>query len=98
MKYKPLPKYPGSLFDCTVIVPRSAAAAEPLRALKGVKYRELESIRLVGVFLPEDPDVKWVTLRASFLDPDKTLDGAFLEEAQNRIVSELTKAGFPLKS
>lgn len=98
VKYKPLPKYPGSLFDCTVIVPRSAAAAEPLRALKGIKYKELESIRLVGVFLPEDPDVKWVTLRASFLDPEKTLDGAFLEEAQNRIVAELAKAGFPLKS
>lgn len=97
VKYKPLPKYPGSLFDCTVIVPRTAAAAETLRALKSVRYKELESIRLVGVFLPEDPDVKWVTLRASFMDPEKTLDGAFLEEAQNRIVAELEKAGFPLK-
>lgn len=97
VKYKPLPKYPGSLFDCTVIVPRSVAAAEPLRALKTVRYKELESIRLVGVFYPENPEVKWVTLRASFLDPEKTLDGAFLEEAQNRIVAELGKAGFPLK-
>lgn len=97
VKYKPLPKYPGSLFDCTVIVPRLMPAAETLRALKTVKYKELESVRLVGVFYPEDPDVKWVTVRASFLDPDKTLDGAFLEEAKNRIVAALESGGFPLK-
>ena len=97
VKYKPLPKYPGSIFDCTVTVPRETAAAEVLRALKGVKYKELESVRIVDIFYPEDPAVKLITVRAAFSAPDKTLDGAFLEEAQNKVVSELAKAGFPLK-
>ena len=97
VKYKPLPKYPGSIFDCTVTVPRETAAAEVLRALKVVKYKELESVRIVDIFYPEDPTVKLMTVRAAFSAPDKTLDGAFLEEAQNKVVSELAKAGFPLK-
>lgn len=97
VKYKPLPKYPGSIFDCTVTVPKETAAAEVLRALKGVKYKELESVRIVDIFYPEDSTVKLMTVRAAFSAPDKTLDGAFLEEAQNKVVSELAKAGFPLK-
>lgn len=97
VKYRPLPKFPGSLFDCTVIVPQQTPSAEVLKALKGVKYKELESIRLVDVFFPDDPSVKWVTIRASFLDLEKTLDGGFLEEAKEKIVAELAKGGFPLK-
>ena len=45
-----------------------------------------------------DEENKAVTLKASFLDKDKTLSGEIITEASNKMVDLLSKAGYPLKS
>lgn len=96
-KYKPLPKFPGSNFDCTVVTSKSEPVAKVLESLKVFKEKELQSVKVVDVFdLGEGQ--KSVTLRASFIDPEKTLSGEFLTQAQNKMVATLEGAGYPLKS
>ena len=52
--------------------------------------------KIVGTFELEDGK-KSVTLQATFLDPEKTLEGDFLSTARDELVRALDKAGFPLK-
>ncbi|MDC7228460.1 MAG: phenylalanine--tRNA ligase subunit beta [Spirochaetales bacterium] len=95
-KYKPLPKFPGATFDCTVVAETNTPAADVLGVLKKVKLKELEDVRIVDVY-PLSESQKTVTLRSWLLDRDKTLAPDFLKEAENKIVAALDKAGYPLK-
>ncbi len=95
--YKPLPKFPSSTFDCSVIADPKEPVATIVDLFKKAKISNMESIKVVDVFTL-DNDKKSVTLRATFIDPEKTLSHEFLEEAKNNIVKTLDKAGFPLKA
>jgi len=97
MKYTALPKYPSSTFDCTVVVTKEIAVGEILACLKKLKMKELASCELVDIF-PLNDSQKSVTLRTTFLDLEKTLDGAFLNQAQTSIIQMLEKSGYPLKT
>ena len=95
-KYKPLPKFPGSSFDWTVVANKDATVGSILDSLKKAKIKELQGTKVVDVFNMED-NKKAVTLRAHFLDPEKTLSTEFLTSTREQLVSTLDKAGFPLK-
>jgi phenylalanyl-tRNA synthetase beta chain len=95
-KYKPLAKFPGSTFDCTVVTNKDVAVGNVLSSLKKVKIKELASLKVVDVFDLNETE-KTVTLRVSFIDPEATLSGEFITEASQKIVSTLDKAGYPLK-
>lgn len=95
-KYLPLPKFPGSIFDCTVVANKDIQVGNILDSLKSFKPKELQSVKVVDVY-PLSESQKTVTLRASFLDPDKTLSGEFLTNAGLQMVETLNKSGFPLK-
>lgn len=95
-KYKPLPKFPGSSFDWTVVANKDANVGSILDSLKKVKIKELQATKVVDVFNMEE-DQKAVTLRAHFLDPEKTLSTDFLTSAREQLVATLDKAGYPLK-
>ena len=58
--------------------------------------KEFVEVKVADVFTLSE-DRKTVTLRATFLDTERTLPGEFLEEAQRKLVETLEKAGFPLK-
>jgi len=94
-KYRPLPKFPGSKFDCTVVLEKDRPVGDVLAAMKKVKIKEMESFKILDVF-PEG-DNKSVTVRASFIDPEKTLSGEFITQAQKMIMDNLNKSGLPLK-
>jgi phenylalanyl-tRNA synthetase beta chain len=95
-KYKPLAKFPGSSFDWSVVADSDTAVAAVLAPLKKLKIKELNDVHVVGTFdLGEGK--KSITLRASFIDPEKTLGGDFITESSNLLVETLNKAGFPLK-
>jgi len=94
-KYIPLPKFPGSKFDCTVVLDKDRPVGDILAAMKKVKIKEMHSFKVLDIF-PEG-DKKSVTLRASFIDPEKTLSGDFLAQSQKMIMDSLDKLGFPLK-
>ena len=96
VNYKPLPKFPSSTFDCTVLVDNSIDSGDIIEKMSKIKIKELNSCKVVGVFALNDTQ-KAVTLRATFFDEKQTLSGKFIEEAQTKIVEGLANAGFPLK-
>lgn len=97
-KYRPLPKFPGSRFDCTVVAERATSAGTVLDALKSLKsLKELHSSSIVDIYEHNETH-KSITLRCEFLDGERTLDGTFLTNAQAQVIGALEKAGFPLKS
>ena len=98
-KYRPLPKFPGSTFDWTVVVPKDVGIQEVLASLEGigVYMKELTGVKVVDVF-PLNDRQKSITLRASFLHPEKTLGGKFLNSAKDQLIALTEKAGFSLKA
>ena len=95
-RYQPLPRFPGSTFDCTVVADTGTPAADVLAVLRKFKMKELEEVRIVDVY-PLSETQKTVTLRSWLLDRDKTLTPDFLREAEDKIVEALAKDGYPLK-
>ncbi len=95
-KYTPIPKFPNSIFDCTIVTGKETEAINVIKALSNIRIKELESIKIVDIF-QLDEKTKSITIRSKFSNPEKTLDGKFLTEAQDKIVSVLEKAGFSLK-
>ncbi len=95
--YTPLPRFPHSVFDFTVIAEKDAQAALMLRAAGKLKMKELTGVSVADVF-PMADGRRAITLRAVFFDPEKTLSGEFLEQAQNQLIKIMEKAGYPLKT
>ena len=95
-KYQPIPKVPGSIFDCTVIADSRVPVGDLIAPIYKLKVKELQKVNIVTVFNMEE-DKKAVTLRTTFHDQEKTLPGELIKEYENKVVSALAKAGFPLK-
>ncbi len=95
--YQPIPRFPSSVFDCTVVAGSRVPVQEILGVVRDLDIRELESIRIADLFVIND-DEKAVTLRMTFFDPKRTLPGEFLTEVQDRVVRGLAVKGFPLRS
>ena len=96
IRYRPLPKYPSSTFDCTVVCPPHTPIADILNCLKKVKIKQLTELKVVDVFAPAGQQ-KSVTVRATFCDPNQTLSGEIVKANEWAIVTGLEQAGFPLK-
>jgi phenylalanyl-tRNA synthetase beta chain len=94
--YKPINKFPVVTFDCSVVCDADTPAENVLISLKKLKVKELADKRIVDVFTLEDGR-KSVTLRTYFSDATKTLDSAFIKDAEEKVVSTLASAGFALK-
>ncbi len=96
-KYRPLDRFPSSLFDCTVVSEPHCPVENIVQALKkSLKIKELDWVKVAAVFILPDGR-KAVTIRSSFRDPEKTLSGEFIRQAEDRVVKTLEEAGFPLK-
>ncbi|MBN2652943.1 MAG: phenylalanine--tRNA ligase subunit beta [Spirochaetales bacterium] len=97
VKYLPLPKFPSSTFDCTVVVPSGEPVARLVEVVSKVKIKEIASVKIADIFEPEDSSKKYVTVRTVFQDRAATLTREFLENSYNQVVKSLEKAGFGLK-
>ncbi len=95
-KFKPLPKYPESVFDVTVVAETRTPVADVLKPLGKLKVKELISSKILDVFKIDD-NSKSVTIRNRFFDEKKTLDGDVIKEAETKIIEALNKAGYPLR-
>jgi phenylalanyl-tRNA synthetase beta chain len=95
-KYKALPKFPSSDFDCTVVADAKTPVGDILRAMNRLKVKEAETVKVVDIFKMSEAQ-KAVTIRTTFLDREKTLSPEFLREVEGKVVETLEKAGFPLK-
>lgn len=97
MKYRPLSKFPSSSFDCTVVTDKSENVSTVLSSLSRLKIKELISTKIIDVFELNERQ-KTITLRSTFLDPEKTLTGKFITTSSAKIVKALEEKGFPLKA
>ena len=96
-KYSPIAKFPSSSFDVSVTASSDVPAADVLKALSGLKLKQLKTASILGVYAFSESQ-KSITLRTVFEDPAATLTAEFLSEAEKQVVQTLEKAGFPLRS
>lgn len=96
-KYHPIPKFPSSSSDFTVVMNKELPAASVITALNSLKIKELKSKSIVDVFLMDD-EKKAVSIRTVFEDPEKTLAADTIKGIEQKIVQALEKAGFLLRS
>lgn len=94
--YSPLPKFPGSEFDCTVVLSKEQKAGEALKSIKNLPIKEIKEVKIVDTYNLNETE-KTITLKTRLQDEEKTLDGQRLETIQSKIVSTLEEKGFPLK-
>lgn len=95
VKYSPLPKFPGSVLDYTVVADQKTFAVQILSAVEKLKVQNIVKTSVIDIF--DLDEKKAVTLRTEFLDKESTLSPKFLEDAQKQILEGLEKAGFPLR-
>jgi phenylalanyl-tRNA synthetase beta chain len=95
VKYSPLPKFPGSVLDYTVVADKKITVAEILSAVEKLKVQNIVRTSVIDNF--EMDEKKAITLRTEFLDKENTLSPEFLESAQKQILDGLDKSGFPLR-
>lgn len=96
-KYQPIPKFPSSSSDFTVVMSKDAPAATVITALNSLKQKEIKSKSIVDIFSMNDSQ-KAVSIRTVFEDSEKTLAAETIKELEQKIVQVLEKAGFPLRS
>jgi len=95
--YEPIPKFPASTFDCTVLVSKDERLANVIDVTKKIKIKEMTDVKVVDVFNLDEKHFA-LTIQTTFMDKNKTLSGEFLKDCENKIISTLEGAGYPLKS
>jgi len=95
-KYQALAKYPGSSFDCTLVMHNLRSVDEIFSVTKALRIKEITAVKVADIFELEQ-DKKAVTVRFEFLDREKTLSGDFLKMLEQKIIQSFEKAGLPLK-
>ncbi|HAZ11252.1 MAG: phenylalanine--tRNA ligase subunit beta [Bdellovibrionales bacterium GWA2_49_15] len=96
-KYTPLAKFPGTLFDFTVIASEGREAQSIIGIIQKQKVPIVENVSVLDVYaLPEGK--RAITVRLSFLDREKTLTAEIVKMAEEKILAALLEQGFPLRS
>ena len=85
---EPLPRYPATSRDITLIVDEQLEAQRVLSALQGIEHELVENVWIFDVFKgkPIAPGKKSLSLRVVYRSPDTTLE----DEAINAIHRDLT--------
>lgn len=96
-KYQPIPKFPSSSSDFTVLMNKEVPAANAITALNTLKVKEIKSKAIVDVFSLNETQ-KTVSIRTVFEDSEKTLAAETIKELEQKIVQVLERSGYPLKS
>lgn len=96
-KYQPIPKFPSSSSDFTVVMNKDLPAASVITSLSTLKQKEIKSKSIVDIFMMNETQ-KAVSIRTVFEDSEKTLAAEAIKELEQKIVQTLEKAGFPLRS
>lgn len=96
-KYQPIPKFPSSSFDVTVVMEKDAPAASAVTALNALKVKEIKNKSIVSVFMIDEMK-KAVTVRTVFEDSEKTLAPETIKSLEQNVIQALEKAGLYLRS
>lgn len=94
--YKPLPKFPSSRFDYTISLKSDDQVGAVFNVLKKTKLGVQAEHKIVTTFSPNKEEI-FVTMAAILSDAEKTLPGEVIKSCEEKIITALDKAGFPLK-
>ena len=95
--FTPLDRFPGSVFDVTVVTPADRHAADVAAVVERLKITEIREVSVLDVFDLGD-GTKALTLHLVFRDREKTLDAAVLKNREEAVVRALEEAGYPLRA
>ena len=100
IQYRPLPKYPATARDATLIVDEKLEAAELLAQVHQMSETLVEAVRLFDVFkgAPIAEGRKSVSLRIVYRSAETTLEDDIVNQLHKRITDRLVdhfKAGLP---
>ena len=89
----PVPRYPASDRDLSLLLPAAVAYADVEATLRGVEDVPLEFFELLDVYTGDDlPDGhRSLTLRLRYRASDRTLTSGEVEAAHTRVVDQLGK-------
>ena len=94
--FRSLDRFPGSIFDLTVVTAAHEHAAKVVAAASKAKTKVLRNVEVLDVFTMESGE-KALTLRVEFRDSAKTLDAEVIKAAEDAVIQALEKAGYPLR-
>lgn len=99
-KYKPIPRFPATFFELTVLAPeRTESAAVGAVAYKTIDRKIFSGCEVVssykGAGVPEGQVS--LSLRVTLAASDRTLTGDEMKQAQEALISAFAKQGWPLK-
>jgi phenylalanyl-tRNA synthetase beta chain len=95
-KYTPISRFPTSSFDATVVAGERVPAGAVLDAVKKLKRKEIQDVKLVTIFNLPDAS-KAVSIRCTFGDTEATLTAEKIKELEQVVLVALEKAGYPLR-
>jgi len=94
--FSPLDRYPRADFDLTVVLPNGHYGEKVLLVVRNLDMREIRGVGVLDSFDLDD-GARALTLRVELRDSEKTLNPTKIKDAQNRIISALDAAGYPLR-
>ncbi len=100
-RFTPLPRYPESFFEVSVVMPERSEFSELNGLLRAASDPELlKSIEVTAVYRgkPLKDDQKSVSVRLSFGSLDRTLSGEEVSTLQQAVISGIKESSFFLRS
>lgn len=89
-------KFPSSEFDLSVVVPEGKTFGEIEKAWKEENFDALKEVNVIDVY--ETDTEKSITVRFIFSLSDRTLTSEEVQKCIDKIISNLEKTGFAIKS
>lgn len=91
LRYRPLPRYPASQRDLSIVLDREVTFDEVRALVEGHDGLPLESLELLDVYTGEDipDDCRSLTLRFTYRAPDRTLTSGEIEAAHESFLALL---------
>ncbi len=90
--FEPLPVFPPSRRDVTVIGPATLPAQSVRDAIEGAGIKILESVELVAEFLPEgQEEERNLSFRLTYRHPTKTLKDKQVDKEHKKVLAALEK-------
>ncbi|MBK5293011.1 MAG: phenylalanine--tRNA ligase subunit beta [Acidobacteriia bacterium] len=98
-KYKPLPRYPSSSFDLSVIAGERVTVAEVEQRMTSLAGEFLQGIEFVRQYVgaPLAEGQKSLSFRVTVCSMDRTLSAEEIASVRARIIGGLEQAGFELR-
>ena len=105
-KYQIVPKFPSAEFEITVLADKKEFFKDIISSIqpnsftsKNIETTYIENIEYLDTYIGSsiDENKKAISLKITFRNQSKTIDGNELKILQDDIIKKITGAGYPLR-